>query len=563
MQQSSPANYQLLITDYRLPITDYHTQMTFKLTTPAGVEIRPSGEMTPAFNDVLTEDALAFVAKLQRAFTGRRKELLARRAARQIEIDAGTLPDFLPETKAVREGEWQVAPIPSGLQRRHVEITGPTERKMLINALNSGANMFMADFEDANSPTFANMLQGHLNLRDAIERVIEFDAPDGRRYKLNDTVATLLVRVRGWHLVEKHVLVDGEPMSASLFDFGLYLFHNGKRLLDKGFGPWFYLPKLESHLEARLWNDVFNLAQDELGLPRGTVKVTVLIETILAAFEMEEILYELREHIAGLNAGRWDYIFSTIKKFRRHDMLLPDRVQVSMTVPFMRAYTELLVRTCHKRGAHAIGGMAAFIPSRKDPEVNAVAIGKVREDKLRESNDGFDGTWVAHPDLVPIAKTVFDEKLGDKPHQKERMREEVQVEGRQLIDFSVPGGQVTEAGVRNNISVAIQYIEAWLRGNGAVAIFNLMEDAATAEISRAQLWQWVHNPRGVLADGRKLTLEMYMQFADEEMAKIKTAWGDANTSKSRIHEARKMVDVLVGSDQFAEFLTLMAYDKID
>jgi malate synthase len=537
--------------------------MTISFTTPAGVEIHPSGEMIPAFNEVLTEEALAFVAKLHRAFSSRRQELLARRAARQIEIDAGTLPDFLPETKAVREGEWQVAPIPAGLQRRHVEITGPTERKMLINALNSGANMFMADFEDANSPTFANMLQGHINLRDAIERVIEFDAPDGRHYKLNDQVATLLVRVRGWHLVEKHVLVDGEPISASLFDFGLYLFHNGQRLLDKGFGPWFYLPKLESHLEARLWNDVFNLAQDELGLPRGTVKVTVLIETILAAFEMEEILYELREHIAGLNAGRWDYIFSTIKKFRRADMLLPDRVQVSMTVPFMRAYTELLVRTCHKRGAHAIGGMAAFIPSRKDPEVNAVAIGKVREDKLRESNDGFDGTWVAHPDLVPTAKAVFDDKLGEKPHQKERMREDVHVEGRQLIDFNVPNGQVTEAGVRNNISVAIQYIEAWLRGNGAVAIFNLMEDAATAEISRAQLWQWIHNPRGVLADGRKMTLEMYAQFADEEMAKIKGAWGDANYSKSRIDEARAIVDSLVSSDQFAEFLTLMAYEKID
>ena len=395
-----------------------------------------------------------------------------------------------------------------------------------------------------------------------LSAVIEFDAPDGRHYKLNDTVAILMVRTR---LAPHRKACAGGWRADLCVAVRLWLvsFHNGKRLLDKGFGPWFYLPKLESHLEARLWNDVFNLAQDELDLPRGTVKVTVLIETILAAFEMEEILYELREHIAGLNAGRWDYIFSTIKKFRRHDMLLPDRVQVSMTVPFMRAYTELLVRTCHKRGAHAIGGMAAFIPSRKDPEVNAVAIGKVREDKLRESNDGFDGTWVAHPDLVPVAKAVFDEKLGDKPHQKERLREDVHVEGRQLIDFNVQGGQVTEAGVRNNISVAMQYIEAWLRGNGAVAIFNLMEDAATAEISRAQLWQWIHNPRGVLADGRKLTLAMYRQFADEEMEKIKAAWGESNYSKSRIDEARKIVDTLVGSDEFAEFLTLMAYEKID
>ncbi len=539
--------------------------MTHAFPTPAGVEVRPSGEMIPAFNEVLTADALAFIARLQRAFGGRRKELLARRAARQSEIDAGALPDFLPETKQVREGAWQVAPIPPGLQRRHVEITGPTERKMLINALNSGADMFMADFEDANSPTFANMLQGHLNLRDAIERVIAFDAPDGRHYQLHDKVATLLVRVRGWHLVEKHVLVDGEPISAALFDFGLYLFHNARRLLDRGFGPWLYLPKLEGHLEARLWNDVFNLAQDEIGLPRGTVKVTVLIETILAAFEMEEILYELREHIAGLNAGRWDYIFSTIKKFRRHDMLLPDRAQVTMTVPFMRAYTELLVRTCHKRGAHAIGGMAAFIPSRRDPEVNAVALAKVREDKLRESGDGFDGTWVAHPDLVPVAKAVFDEKLGERPHQKERLREDVQVAGRQLIDFNVPGGTITEAGVRNNISVAIQYIEAWLRGNGAVAIFNLMEDAATAEIARAQLWQWIRSPRGVLADGprSKVTPAMVAQFAHEEMAKIRAAWGEDNYSRSRIGEARKIVDTLVSSDQFAEFLTLMAYAQID
>ncbi len=536
--------------------------MTPNITASAGVEVRLTGEMLPDFGDVLTTDALAFVADLHRAFNPRRKALLAARAERQARIDAGERPDFPPETKPVREGNWQVAPIPAPLQKRHVEITGPTDRKMVINALNSGADMFMADFEDANSPTFANMVQGHLNLRDAIERTITFDSPDGRRYRLNDRVATLLVRPRGWHLVEKHVWVDGEPISASLFDFGLYFFHNARRLLSKGYGPYFYLPKLESHLEARLWNDVFNAAQDALGLPRGTIKATVLIETILAAFEMEEILYELREHIAGLNAGRWDYIFSVIKKFRKHDVLLPDRAQVTMTVPFMRAYTELLVRTCHKRGAHAIGGMAAFIPSRKDPEVNAVALAKVREDKLRESNDGFDGTWVAHPDLVPVAKAVFDEKLGDQPHQKGRLREDVQVTGAQLIDFHVPGGTITEAGMRNNISVAIQYIEAWLRGNGAVAIFNLMEDAATAEIARAQLWQWTFSPRGILNDGRKVTLELYRQLADEEMEKIRAAWGDANYARSRIAEARAVVDTLIASPEFTEFLTLKAYEQL-
>lgn len=518
--------------------------------------------VAPEYAQILTPEATRFVARLAAAFTPRRDELLAARAARQARLDAGEMPDFLPETAHIRQGDWRVAPNHPALMDRRVEITGPTDRKMVINALNSGADMFMADFEDANSPTFANMIQGHLNLRDAIERTITFDSPDGRRYRLNDRVATLLVRPRGWHLVEKHVCVDGEPISASLFDFGLYFFHNARRLLDRGYGPYFYLPKLESYLEARLWNDVFNAAQDALGLPRGTIKATVLIETILAAFEMEEILYELREHIAGLNAGRWDYIFSIIKKFRKHDVLLPDRTQVTMTVPFMRAYTELLVRTCHKRGAHAIGGMAAFIPSRKDPEVNAVALAKVREDKLRESNDGFDGTWVAHPDLVPVAKAVFDEKLGDKPHQKERLREDVQVTGAQLIDFRVPGGTITEAGVRNNISVAIQYIESWLRGNGAVAIFNLMEDAATAEIARAQLWQWIHNLRGVLNDGRRVTLALYRQFADEEMEKIRAAWGEANYAASRIGEAREIVDTLVASPEFTEFLTLRAYERL-
>jgi len=537
--------------------------MTIQFSTPPGLEIHPTGEMIPAFAEVLTTDALDFVAKLQRKFNVRRKDLLAARVERQQRIDAGEAPGFLDETQSLRTGNWKIAAVPGPLQRRHVEITGPTERKMLINALNSGADMFMADFEDANSPTFANMLQGHLNLRDAIDGVIEFDSPDGRHYKLNDSVATLMVRARGWHLVEKHVLVDGEPVSASLFDFGLYLFHNAERLMFKGLGPYFYLPKLESHNEARLWNAAMNMAEDELELVRGTIKCTVLIETILAAFEMEEILYELRNHAVGLNAGRWDYIFSTIKKFKQRDMLLPDRVQVTMTVPFMRAYTELLVRTCHKRGAHAIGGMAAFIPSRKDPAVNEVALTRVREDKERESNDGFDGTWVAHPDLVPVAKAVFDAKLGDKPHQKERLREDVNVHAGQLIDFAIPNSQITEAGLRNNISVAIQYIESWLRGNGAVAIFNLMEDAATAEISRAQIWQWIHSPHGVLNDGRKVTVDMYRQLADEEMQKIKAAWGEANYAASQITQAHQIVDTLVSSPNFAEFLTLMAYEQLN
>ncbi|MFN8596169.1 MAG: malate synthase A, partial [Anaerolineae bacterium] len=468
---------------------------------PDGVVV--SGDLKPDYATVLTPEALNFVANLQRRFKARRLELLAKRAERQLRIDAGEMPEFLPDTAHIRSDRtWHVAPIPADLQRRHIEITGPTDKKMLINALNSGADVFMADFEDANAPTWDNMVQGQWNLTEAIERRLTLKTAE-KEYRLNDKVALLLVRPRGWHLNEKHVLVDGQPLSGSLFDFGLYFFRNAKRLQNKGSGPYFYLPKLESHFEARLWNDVFNFAQDELGVPRGTIKVTVLIETILAAFEMEEILYELRNHIAGLNAGRWDYMFSIIKKFRnRPDFAFPDRAQVTMTSPFMRAYTELLVKTCHQRGAHAIGGMAAFIPSRKDPVVNENALKKVREDKLRESGDGFDGTWVAHPDLVPVAKEIFDEVLGDKPHQKERLREEVDVNASQLIDFAIPGGAITEAGLRLNINVALQYVEAWLRGTGAVAIYNLMEDAATAEISRAQVWQWINSPSGVLADGR-------------------------------------------------------------
>lgn len=519
--------------------------------------------LSEADEHVLSTDALKFIAALQREFNGRRLELLERRAARQAEIDAGTNPTFLAETESVRnDPNWRVAPIPDDLQRRHIEITGPTDKKMLINALNCGAEMFMADFEDANAPTWANMIQGQLNLTDAIERTIYLKTPE-KEYRLNDKVATLMVRPRGWHLEEKHVRVDGSPMSGSLFDFGLYFFHNAERQLGKGTGPYFYLPKLESHLEARLWNDVFVFAQNYVGLPQGTIKVTVLIETILAAFEMEEILYELRDHIAGLNAGRWDYIFSCIKKFRqRQNVVFPDRVQVTMTVPFMRAYTELLVRTCHKRGAHAMGGMAAFIPSRKDAEVNATALTRVREDKLRESKDGFDGTWIAHPDLVPTVREVFDNALGDKPNQKERMREDVRVAPEQLIDFTVPGGTITEAGLRNNISVAVQYTEAWLRGNGAVAINNLMEDAATAEISRSQVWQWLHHG-GVLDDGRKIEPDLYRAIFDQEIEKIKQAWGAPNVAKSRLAEAALLFDRLVTADQLSDFLTLPAYQYLD
>jgi malate synthase len=532
-------------------------------------EMRPNeitilGKITPNYNEALTPNALDFVAKLQRNFDKTRQELLEERAARQQKIDEGNFPDFLPETEAIRrDRKWQVAPIPADLQDRRVEITGPVERKMMINALNSGASVFMADFEDANSPTWDNVIQGQINLRDAIDRTISFTNPDGKEYKLKEKTAVLMVRPRGWHLSEKNVLVDGQPISASLFDFGLYFFHNAKKLLEKGTGPYFYLPKLEGHLEARLWNDVFNFAQGELGLPRGTIKVTVLIETILAAFEMEEILYELREHIAGLNAGRWDYIFSIIKKFRNYSpFVLPDRSQVTMTVPFMRAYTELLVKTCHGRGAHAIGGMAAFIPSRKDAEVNRVALAKVREDKERESNDGFDGTWVAHPDLVPVAKEMFDKVLGSKPHQKDRRREEVDVTAGDLLNVTIPGGTITENGLRHNINVGIQYIESWLRGVGAAGIYNLMEDAATAEISRSQIWQWIHH-KAKLADGRNATAEFYNKLVPEELEKIKELVGAENFKNGQFDRARQLFDDLITDKNFAEFLTLHAYHHLN
>jgi malate synthase len=515
------------------------------MTVAQGVEVRAAVE-GPG-EEVLTDDALEFVAGLHRRFNPVREQLLAARAERQQRIAAGELPDFLPETREIREGDWQVAPVPPDLRDRRVEITGPVERKMMINALNSGARCFMADFEDANSPTWANCVEGHANLIDAIERTIELTTPEGKEYRLKDETAVLIVRPRGWHLPERHVLVDGEPVSGSLFDFGLYLIHCARRLLDSGSGPYFYIPKLESHLEARLWNDVFVAAQEELGLDRGTIKATVLVETILAAFEMEEILYELREHSAGLNAGRWDYIFSIIKKFRdRPDFVLPDRAEVTMTVPFMRAYTELLVRTCHRRGAHAMGGMAAFVPSRKDPQVNETAIAKVKEDKEREAGDGFDGTWVAHPDLVPVATEVFDRVLGERPNQIERKREDVAVEAQELLDVRVPGGEVTEEGIRNNVSVGLQYLESWLRGMGAVAIYNLMEDAATAEISRAQIWQWVRHG--------KTTREHVDELEDAERAQL---------GEGRWDDARAVFDEVALGDEFPEFLTLPAYDYLD
>ncbi|MFL5248441.1 MAG: malate synthase A [Myxococcales bacterium] len=518
-----------------------------------GIEVR--GPTVGAASLVLTKEALALVERLQRELNPRREELLARRAARQMELDAGKEFDFLPETKKVRDSDFKVASCPADLQKRFVEITGPVERKMMINAFNSGADVFMADFEDALSPTWSNVVEGHVNLMDAVRRKLTFTSPEGKAYKLNQKIATLVVRPRGWHLPEKHLVLDGTPVSGSLADFGLTFFHNAREHLDRGSGPYFYLPKMESHLEARLWNDAFVIAQDALKIPRGSIRATVLIETIPAAYEMDEILYELRDHMSGLNAGRWDYMFSIIKKFRtRSDRVLPDRVQVAMTVPFMRAYTELLIKTCHRRNAHALGGMAPFIPSRRDPEINEKAFAKTREDKRREATDGFDGTWVAHPDLVKIAAEEFDKVLGSKQHQKDKLRSEVSVTGSQLTDTKVPGGTVTDAGFRNNVTVAIQYVNSWLMGNGAAAIFNLMEDAATAEISRAQLWQWIKN-KTKLDDGRTASGDLYRKVRDEELAKLGKG--------GRIAEAAEILDSLVLAPDFAEFLTTSAYQRLD
>ena len=524
-----------------------------------GIEMRGSS----GDGRILTDEAVAFVADLHRRFNPRRQELLVARADRQLRIDAGEMPAFLEETKEVRESNWTVASIPADLADRRVEITGPVERKMMINALNSGAKVFMADFEDSSTPSWANTIDGQVNLIDAHERTITFENPDGKRYELNDETATLLVRPRGWHLIEKHVLVDGEPISASLFDFGMYMFHSAKRAMAAGTGPYFYLPKLESHLEARLWNDVFLAAQDALGIPTGTIRATVLIETILAAFEMDEILFELREHSAGLNAGRWDYIFSVIKKFRNHhDLILPDRGQITMTVPFMRAYTDLLVKTCHHRGAHAMGGMAAFIPDRRDPEVTERALRSVRDDKLREAGDGFDGTWVAHPDLVATAMDVFNKVLGDRPNQIERQRDDIEIIAEQLLDTRVDGGQVSEQGVRTNVRVGIEYMASWLRGNGAAALYNLMEDAATAEISRSQIWQWVHN-RVQLDDGRILTVGLVDEITDDEMKNIRQMVGDEFFAGGLYEESRQLFETVAVAPDFQEFLTLPAYELID
>jgi malate synthase len=520
-----------------------------------GIELRRGP--VPGSDRILTPDALAFVADLQRRFGQVRLELLRQRQERQADIDAGARPDFLTATRHVRDAEWTVAPAPADLDDRRVEITGPAEPKMMINALNSGASVFMADLEDALSPTWANVVGGQAALADAVRRQLTFESPEGKSYRLAERTATLVVRPRGWHLVESGLLVDGVPVSASLFDFGLYLFHSGAEALRQGSGPYLYLAKLESHHEARLWNEVFVRGQEALGIPRGSIRATVLIETILAAFEMDEILYELREHAAGLNAGRWDYLFSSIKKFRRSpDLAVPDRGQLTMTVPFMRAYTELLVRTCHRRGAHAIGGMAAFIPNRRDPEVTENALKRVRDDKDRESRDGFDGTWVAHPDLVPVAREIFDGVLGDRPNQKERLREDVAVTAAQLLDLDVPGGAVSEAGVRANIRVALAYLDSWLRGVGAAAIDNLMEDAATAEISRSQLWLW--RTRGVaLADGRTFDGAMYASIRDEELGRL------GGAGEGRLAEAAGLLDRLVLDDDFADFLTLRAYSLLD
>ncbi len=532
------------------------------LELPQGVQV--TGPVTEAHAEVLTAEALDFVATLHRQFNARRLELLGEREARDKRLQNGERPDFLEATREVRQGDWQVNPIPDDLQNRNVEITGPVERKMVINALNSGADVFMADFEDSNSPTWDNNVLGQLNLRDAVRGTIEYDHPTKDKvYRLNDEVATLLVRPRGWHLNEKHVTVDGEPISGSLFDFGLYFFHNAQALLERQSGPYFYLPKLESHREARLWNDVFCHAQDALGIDRGTIKATVLIENILAAFEMDEILYEIKEHAAGLNAGRWDYIFSVIKKFRNdEDFLLPDRSQVTMGVGFMKAYAELLVKTCHKRGAHAIGGMAAFIPSRKDEEINKKAFRKVKEDKEREVSQGYDGTWVAHPDLVAVAREPFDKKLEGRPHQKEVMRDDVQASAQALLDTTVEGGQITETGLRLNVNVGIQYIASWLGGTGAAAIYNLMEDAATAEISRSQVWQWIHHPQARLSDGREVTTELYKEIVPEELAKIRELWGKYYDAE-RFEKARAIFDRLSLEDEFIGFLTLIAYDELD
>jgi malate synthase len=524
---------------------------------PQGVELH--GPLKPGFDSILTPDALALVAKLHREFNGRRQQLLAARAERTKRLDAGEKPDFLAETKKIRDGDWKIAPIPKDLQCRRVEITGPVERKMIINALNSGADAYMTDFEDSNTPNWDNQITGHINLIDAVRRRITLEQ-GGKSYKLNDKIATLVVRPRGWHLDEKHVFVDGSRVSGGIFDFALYMFHNAKELLVRGSGPYFYLPKMESHLEARLWNDVFVMTQKELGIPQGTVKATVLIETILAAFEMDEILYELREHSAGLNAGRWDYIFSCIKKFKvDRNFCLADRAKVTMTAPFMRSYALLLLKTCHKRNAPAIGGMSALIPIKNDPEANEKALAGVRADKARDATDGYDGGWVAHPGLVELSMAEFVKVLADKPNQIAKQRDDVKVGAADLLNFQ-PEAPVTEAGLRMNIHVGIHYLGSWLAGNGCVPIHNLMEDAATAEISRSQVWQWIRSPKGKLDDGRRIDASMVRALIPEELKKVKEIVGGDTKTYDR---AAQIFEQMSTQETFAEFLTLPLYEEIE
>ena len=523
-----------------------------------GIEIR--GSVTGEAARILTPAALGFLAALARKFETQRRQRLEQRVIRQQEIRDGHLPSFLTETASIRESDWKAAPTPDDLLDRRVEITGPVDRKMIINALNSGANVFMADFEDSNSPTWSNNLDGQVNLRDAARRAIAYESPDGKQYKLSEKTSTLVVRPRGWHLVEKHVLVDGQPISASLFDFGLFFFHNAAALIERGTGPYFYLPKMESHLEARLWNEVFLFAQDALGIPRGSIRATVLIETILAAFEMDEILYELREHSSGLNCGRWDYIFSFIKKFRyRSDFLLPDRAQVTMEQHFLASYVDLLIRTCHRRGVHAMGGMAAQIPIKNDPEANQKALAKVTQDKLREVRAGHDGTWVAHPGLVPVAKQIFDEGMPG-PNQLGKLRLDVSVSPADLL--RVPSGTITEAGLRLNVDVGIQYLEAWLRGNGCVPIYNLMEDAATAEISRAQVWQWIQH-EAKLSSGAPITSDLVRKVIPEELEKTRGHIGAARFDAGKFDLASRLFEQMMTTGDFPDFLTLIAYEHLD
>jgi malate synthase len=530
------------------------------LNLPAGMEI--NAPIKPAYETILTADALALVAKLHRAYEGVRQELLQARIDRQAAIDAGEMPDFLPETRNIREGDWRVSPLPKALERRRSEITGPVEAKMVINAFNSGADSYMADFEDSNSPKWDNQIQGQVNLYKAIRRELSFVNEAGKEYRLNEKIATLQIRPRGWHLDEKHVTVDGRRVSGGIFDFALVFFHNAKEQIARGAGPFYYLPKMESHLEARLWNDIFVMAQEHIGLPRGTIKATVLVETVLATFEMEEILYELREHSAGLNAGRWDYIFSCIKKFKKNpDFCLANRAAITMEVPFMRSYALQLVKVCHSRGAPAMGGMSALIPIKNDPEANEKALAGIRHDKARDAKDGFDGGWVAHPGLVSIAAEEFQKVLGDRPNQWEKQRHEV-FTAADFLDFQ-PSQPITEAGVRNNINVGIHYLGSWLAGNGCVPIHNLMEDAATAEISRSQVWQWVVSPKGVLDDGRKVTAAMVRGMIAEELAKVKAAVSEQGEDTATYDQAAVIFDKMSLSTEYPEFLTLPLYEAMD